>query len=229
MGDIGRTRTGRLADDFFLMVHDDLSGRPRLSERILGLGLAGALLAELIALGVVDIEKNVVRLTGYQMPAVDSPGASELAEEVLRDVEAEASSLPVQDWLAYLCQLAPERVGRRLEAAGLVYFKASALKALRRSGRWIPVDVHSAGWPAIDVKLRIYNGKADPHTLMLFGLARATGLKHPSLWEVEDRLQDPVVWEQTLRPLVAFNPALLDLLGHTEAVVGSAITSGRIS
>jgi hypothetical protein len=46
--------TGRLADDLYLMAHNDVSGRPYLQPRALGLGLAGALLAELVLAGRVD-------------------------------------------------------------------------------------------------------------------------------------------------------------------------------
>lgn len=239
---VGRGRTGRLADDFFLMVHDDPSGRPRLSDRILGLGLAGALLGELVVLRAIDVAKGTVRQIADRLPADTAPrsadtgqvpagapaAASSLIAEVFRDVRAE-QSLPVRDWLNYLSQSAPDGVARRLEAEGLVYLKPSPLKALGRPGRWLPYDLPSAGWPAIDVKLKIYNGRADRHTLTLFGLARATGLKHPSLWEIEDRLRDPAAWEQTLRPLAVDHPALLELLALTEVVVGSAVTSGRIT
>ena len=40
MVDLQQVKTGFVADDFFLMANDDPSGRPRLSERILALGLA---------------------------------------------------------------------------------------------------------------------------------------------------------------------------------------------
>jgi hypothetical protein len=232
MAEVERGRTGRLADDFFLMVHDDLSGRPRLSDRISGIGLAGALLGELAVLRVIDVAKGAVRQIADRLPAAapgpsgGEPAAASLIADVFRDVRAE-QTLPVRDWLNYLSQRAPDGVARRLEAEGLVYLKPSPLKALGRPGRWLPRDLATAGWPAIDVKLKIYNGRADQHTLMLFGLARATGLKHPSLWEIEDRLLDPVAWEQTLRPLAVHHPALLELLAHTEVAVGSAVTSGR--
>lgn len=42
------TGTGRIADDLYLLAHDDATGRPFLQPRALGVGLAGALLAELI-------------------------------------------------------------------------------------------------------------------------------------------------------------------------------------
>ncbi len=216
----GLRRTGQLADDFFLMVHDDLSHRPRLSSRILGLGLAGALLGELALLGTIDVwDGTVVVTTGR-------PPQTALADEVLHELEDEPR-LAVGDWLDYLGQQAVQRVAGRLEAQGLVRLRSSRLKVLRAADRWLPVDVITAGWPAIDVKLKVFNGRADSHHLMLLGLARATALNHPSLWEVRDRLQDPAVLEQTLEPL-GQRPPLLELLAHIEAAVGSAVTSQRI-
>jgi Golgi phosphoprotein 3 (GPP34) len=40
--------TGRLADDLWLLAHHEVTGRPHLRPRQLGLGLAGGLLAELM-------------------------------------------------------------------------------------------------------------------------------------------------------------------------------------
>lgn len=217
---LSQTRTGLLADDFFLMVHDDISGKPRLPDRILGLGLAGALLGELAVVGAIDVENEEVTLTGREPPPIA------LASEVFRELVAEPR-LRVRDWLNYLSQRAPERVAGRLEAWGLMYLKPSRIPVLGGTGRWTPTEGTNAGWPAIDVKLKIYNGKADAHHLMLFGLTRATGLNHESLWEVRDRLQDPAHLEAALSPLDS-GPVLLDVLAHTEAAVGSAVTSQRI-
>ena len=228
-GGLSQSRTWHLADDFFLMVHDDLSGRPRLPERILGVGLASALLGELVLLDAIDIVKGDVVLVTDEPPSpTDEPRSSLLASVLFRELKAERH-LPVQDWLNYLGRRAPERVARRLETKRLVYLKQPRIKVPGRSGRWAPTDITTAGWPAIDVKLKVYNGKADVHTLMLFGLTRATGLEHPSLWEIRERLKDPAALNETLEPLVVFNSPLLDLLAHTEAVVGSAVTSQRIS
>lgn len=213
-------RTGRLADDFFLMVHDDLSGRPRLSERLLGLGLAGALLGELAIVRAIGVEDGDVTVTAWEPPQFTLLG------DVFREIEAEQRR-PVRDWLDYLGHQATDRVARRLEAEGLVYLKPPRIKLPGRAGQWTPVDANTAKWPAIDVKLQIHNNKADAHTLMLFGLTRATGLNNDSLWEVRYRLDDPAVLEETLEPL-GQSPPLLDLLAHTEAAVGSAVTSQRI-
>ena len=43
--------TGRIADDLYLMAHDENTGRPLIGPRLLGTGLAAALLAELMLTG----------------------------------------------------------------------------------------------------------------------------------------------------------------------------------
>ncbi|NUR57252.1 MAG: GPP34 family phosphoprotein [Catenulispora sp.] len=215
----GLQRTGRLADDFYFMVHDDVSG-PRLPDRILGLGLAGALLGELGALGAIRVEDGEVIL------ATATPPPDPLAADVFAELEAERP-LPVRDWLHYLGQGALDRVARRLAAEGLVFLKPPRINILGRAGRWTPTDITIAGWPAIDLKLKVFNGKADAHHLMLFGLTRATGLNHPSLWEVRALLADGAAMDKILAPL-GLSPPLLDLLAHTEAAVGSVVTSQRI-
>jgi hypothetical protein len=44
----GLSGTGRLADDLYLLAHNDINGKPFLQPRATGIGLAGALLAELV-------------------------------------------------------------------------------------------------------------------------------------------------------------------------------------
>ena len=50
--------TGLLADDLFLMAHCDRTGKPLLQPRATGLGLAGALLAELTLLGKIRVSSG---------------------------------------------------------------------------------------------------------------------------------------------------------------------------
>ncbi|MFD0636371.1 GPP34 family phosphoprotein [Catenulispora yoronensis] len=82
-----------MADDFFLMVHDDLSGRPRLSDRILGLGLAGALLCELAILRAIDVEDGeLTTSTDREDGNTTTAGADEpssLTSELVREVRGE--------------------------------------------------------------------------------------------------------------------------------------------
>ncbi len=57
---VSLTGTGRLADDVYLLAHHEVSGRPFLHARVLGLGLAGALLAELVLEGKIFIRPGEV-------------------------------------------------------------------------------------------------------------------------------------------------------------------------
>ena len=50
--------TGRLADDLYLMAHQDSTGRRYLQPRATGIGLAGALLAELLLARGVSLSSD---------------------------------------------------------------------------------------------------------------------------------------------------------------------------
>ena len=56
--DAGLGGTGLVADDLWLLGHDDRSGKPQLQPRALGIGLAGALLAELMLAGWVGLRRT---------------------------------------------------------------------------------------------------------------------------------------------------------------------------
>jgi hypothetical protein len=225
MAALQQVKTGFAADDFFLMANDDPSGRPRLSKHILALGLAGALLCELLIVDdpAVGVEKGNLVLTTDRRPR------NQLHAALYQELAAEEAPRPVRDWLDYLSLQAIDRVGRRLRAAGVAQFRQPRLKVPGRTGRWVPADMQIANWPAIDLARKIYNGKANASTLVLFGLTHATGLDNPALWPIRQLLTDPALLEQTLAPLAAFDSTFMDLLAHTEAAVGSAVASQRRS
>jgi hypothetical protein len=56
----------RAADGLYLVAHDPASGRPRLGPRVLGLGLAAALLGELAMGGFVEVSGTALRATDQQ-------------------------------------------------------------------------------------------------------------------------------------------------------------------
>jgi hypothetical protein len=61
--------TGLVADDLYLMAHHEISGRPLLQPRPLGIGLAGALLAELILAGGISLRRDGAVTAGRGRPA----------------------------------------------------------------------------------------------------------------------------------------------------------------
>lgn len=209
----------RLADDFFLMVHDD--GGPRLTGRVLDLGVAGALIGELALHDAVGI------LDGLLRAGTLPPGADPLIARIHDRMRREREQLPVRDWLGYIAGTAVEDVGERLLAEGRLERTRSARWLTRRPDRWTPTARGRAGWPAVHVRVGVAEGTQDPRALMLFALAGTTGLNHDSLHSVMDRFRDPGAKERTLAPLAAYRPMLPELLTHIDTAVASAVASRR--
>jgi hypothetical protein len=90
--------TGRLADDLYLMAHHEVSGKPLLQPRAAGLGLAGALLAELVLVGRIRIGPGGVAV------AEPAPTEDALADSVLDLVLGEREPHAVQMWLLFLAR-----------------------------------------------------------------------------------------------------------------------------
>ena len=57
-----------LADGLFLLAHDELSGKPRLSHSVVSLGLSGALLGELALAEKILLRAESVVLTDPEPP-----------------------------------------------------------------------------------------------------------------------------------------------------------------
>jgi hypothetical protein len=124
--------TGRLADDLYLMAHHDVSGRPYLQPRATGLGLAAALLAELVLARRIGIGPQGV------VAASRKPPQDELAARVLDQVARERERRPAGEWLAFLGTTAAADVAGRLEEAG--YLTRVASRRPRHGPRWVPAD-----------------------------------------------------------------------------------------
>ncbi|HTX86128.1 MAG TPA: GPP34 family phosphoprotein, partial [Streptosporangiaceae bacterium] len=91
--------TGRVADELYLIAHHELTGRPHLAPRAVGLGLAGALLAELLLAGAITVAAGAV--------VADAPGQADdqLTAAVAAQIAAEQTH-PVADWLAFVARTA---------------------------------------------------------------------------------------------------------------------------
>lgn len=212
--------TGRLADELFLMAHDDVSGRPRLAERLLGLGLAGALLGELALEEWIDLRAGGVFVTER---AGRAPAPSDaLTSRALQYLLAEQH--PVRTWLAFFAQTAHDDVAERLVAAGLV-----ARQSRRRpwqAGGWAPTSANAAALPAAQLVTQLIRGRplSEQQTVMV-GLLRATGLDQTVLWEA--RQSAPEAVRHLGEAVAALKPSLTELISQTEAAVGAAVASHR--
>ena len=208
--------TGRLADDLYLMAHNDRNGRPHLQPRAVGLGLAGALLAELMLAGKIRIWQDRI------VVADSAPPEEGLARDVLGLVLGEHESRPLEDWLVFLARTAASDVARRLERSG--YLTQVAGRRPWRGERWVPVDADSAFAPVVRVESAL--DATRPVTAQgaaLAGLAGACGLgSRLSLYlppRTRRHLEDAAA---------QLEPGLRDLVAQTRAAVDSALLSHRV-
>ncbi|MGI5147226.1 GOLPH3/VPS74 family protein [Plantactinospora sp. CA-294935] len=207
----------QLADDFWRLAHDDVSGKSRLNGRAAGLGLAAALLAELAWAGKINASDGRLWVVNK------APPADVLGHTVLEQLVAQPQHTTVRIWLDFLAHDAVDQVAQRLWRAGHVRRKESR-RLLRPNGvRWVPVDWNQAHWPAARLSLQLRDqapmSQADA---FLAGLAAATGLD-------EDLLLDaPTASRGYLRHLIATTaPPLRELLTQAQAAVGESVLAYR--
>lgn len=205
----------RIAVDWFWLSHDDQSGKALLSPVHTGLGLGAALLAELLITNHVTIKDELIVATARKPPP------DVLAHQVFSLVLGEPQPLPVRMWLSYLSRTARDDVGQHLERAALVRSKRSRL---RRTIRWVPVDVNEAGRP----ESRLYelldgNRGWTVNDAILGGLAEVTGLLGGVLETSEARTAHDSIQIVTGR----LHPMMRRLLIDTRAAVSAAVLSER--
>src|ERR1039457_6469058 len=212
----GLSGTGRLADDLYLLAHHEITGKPHLQPRAVGLGLAGALVAELMLVGTICIRPDGVMVTDR------TPPGDELARSVMGLVLSEHERHAAQRWLLFLARTAAADVAGRLEQSG--YLTRVSTRRFGRGERWVPVDADSAFAPLVRVKSVLSSSQpVTVQSAVLAGLAAACGLGHQlSLYlppHARRRL-DAAVEE--------LDPGLRDLIAQTRAAVDSAVLSHRV-
>jgi Golgi phosphoprotein 3 (GPP34) len=212
------TGTGRIADDLYLLAHDDTTGKPFLQSRALGIGLAGALLAEQMFAGAIWIHSGQIQIRLHQELPDDDLGRSVLG---LLVAERERCH-PVRDWLQFLATEAEEQIARRLLLAG--YVAKTSSRVLRRRNRWVPSDPDCAFASLIRVKAVMDSRKtATVSDAVLSGLAMACGLGSRILPFGPAEARRNV--ESSIRNL---HPGLRALIGQTQEAVDSALLSHRV-
>ncbi|TCO45840.1 GOLPH3/VPS74 family protein [Actinocrispum wychmicini] len=220
----------RLADEFFLVAHNHDADTilPRLHGTGIDLGLAGALLAELV------LDRRVEITEGQVVVFDPTPPRDELAASLLRDIVMEPPHT-IRVWLEYVSHDARDKVGSRLHVAGqLAQVKhrkwwggpAVQYRAVNAERALIPeVRLH-------DLLARPHPGLggariSQDHRLMqdvtLAALAQATGLLSALLW-----YHGPHRARSQLDELRRALPSpLLELAKQTEAAVGDAVLGRR--
>jgi hypothetical protein len=210
----GLAGTGLVADDLYLMAHHETSGRPFLQPRPLGIGLAGALLAELMLGGhaVVSLDSTVT--------ASDTLPGDDLARQVRNQIAGEPEQHLLLEWLLFLGQSVTGGVGRRLERAG--YLIPAGGRVPWRAPRWVPTDPDWAFAPLL--RARPATDPARPltaHAAILAGLAAGCGLQ----FRLDQYL--PAAGRSIEQAVSLLTPDLQQLDGAVQAAVAGAVLAHR--
>ncbi|MEH0936994.1 GOLPH3/VPS74 family protein [Micromonospora psammae] len=204
-----------IADEFFLIAHNDSRGKAKLHPTATGLGLAGGLLGELILFGQITVASGQVTVVDRRPPA------DALSHTVLDQLIGESQHRELRTWLAFLAQSATTSVGERLARAGVLR-RQEKRSLLRSSVNYVPIDLNAVAWPA--TRLAALLERAEPPSVpdaTLLGLVAAAGLTREVLWSAGPRAH------HRLGLLLQALPApLKELVAHTEAAVGAAVLRG---
>jgi hypothetical protein len=154
----------RLAADFFLLAHDEFSGKLRISADLLGCGLAGAQLAELVVTDRVVLESGRVLVRDVQRGAAE-PGDDEVGAYVAETIRRQYTSHSVRSWVETFGGVLPELVARRLVAEGVVRHERGGRQLVRRrADRYPASDLLAASRP----RLRLEHMLRTPQEFDLF-------------------------------------------------------------
>jgi hypothetical protein len=210
---------GALADEFFRLAHDDVSGHPRLSEQACGLALAAGLIGELLFLRRVRVRVRDGRLEVHEGPVPPDP----LSHAVLEQIAGEPEHADLDVRLRALGHDAHEQVAHRLWRAGHVERKVSILRFGRGAPVWRPTDINTAAGPRVRVK-ELLRRRDDPDHFdaFLIGLAVTVGLRAVLLQDGPSAA--PAYLDFVCSRL---HPAVRLLLDHTQAAVGRAVLVPR--
>jgi hypothetical protein len=218
---MSKGRGGVLADQYFLISHEDRTGRSRLHPRATGLGLAAALIGELILDGRVRIIEGDLHIVSRQPPG------DALAHDLLDLLIAQPQHRDVRTWLAFISQDAAIRVGERLMRFGAVE-PVTRRKMLSTTTLYMPntaAQRNAAAWaPARLANLLVRGIQMSISDRVLLGLVAATGLTRYVLYDFEIHRQALLLLPSAVSSLPS---DMRQLVEYTEASVGSVLTVGR--
>ncbi|MEE6311619.1 GPP34 family phosphoprotein [Plantactinospora veratri] len=164
--------TERLADELFLIAHDDYSGKPHAAANLVDAALSGALLAELLFDGRITLIRSGVYV------ADDRAWREPVTDRVLAEIVRRGDGHPARSWLEFLAPRVRDHVGDRLVSAGAVRRMTTRGLNLRITVRFPGLDPNRVARPRVRLNavLERSDQPLDARTATLAGLVRAGGL-----------------------------------------------------
>jgi hypothetical protein len=207
-----------VADELWLLSHHEQSGRPKVEERRVALGLAGAIVCELLIDGLVTI-------AGEQRVFVRHDpryARDEVTQWALTELDRADGRMPLAQWIWHLCGESTPRVAERLALAGVArYVKAGLLGGSRRA---VAVSANVAAAPRVRLLHELVTGQVDVPTLTLGALAVAIDLDaHISRDAVAPGLRDDLIYAAR----EYLHQHLRDVANAVHSAAGQADTTTR--
>ncbi|PPK67164.1 GPP34 family phosphoprotein [Actinokineospora auranticolor] len=205
-----------LADEFYLSGLDDMTGEQRLQPHALAVGLAAAVLGELLLADRMVID-------GGRLRPFDEPCADELQERVRQWIRKDDSVVLAKDWIRVLvARQVADLVRHRMHAAGKVV-RTTRRRLLRKPLElYVPPSLSTAVAAGVRIAGNLGVPRdLSPTDLLLAGLLRATGRDRDVLSHCEPTVHD----ELTAQLRRNVGPSGTQLLEHaTEVLVTEAVT-----
>jgi hypothetical protein len=206
-----------LADDFYLIGLDGRTNRPRLHAKAMGLGVAAALLAELVLANYIRINNSRIEVA-YRHYA---PEAREHADMLSRIIAEPQHHLPV--WLAYFAQTSTDVVQERLVARRFMHVESRGV--IRAKQSYVPIDPMAVEWRSLRIARVI--SRRDIRTwedLTIIGLIVATGLTEAVMWNAEPEDRDNLL---SILRYLNDEPSLHALITQVEQLIAAAVLAQR--
>lgn len=173
-----------LADQLFLVGHDENTGRAHVADSVLDSGLAGAVLAELVLADRIAVVDGLVLVRDHR------PYGETVTDSALAEVIKQRANHPIRAWVEYLRDDAREMVARRLVKEGTVQ-RVQTRVMLRQAVRFPAVDPVQAASPRVHLWYTIEHPELlDEVTATLGGLVHAVGLERVLVAESKRRARD---------------------------------------
>jgi hypothetical protein len=160
-----------LADELFLVGHDQYSGKPVISDSVLDSGLAGAVLGELVLAGRLEVtEDNLVNARDQR------PYGERVSDAALAEILKQRELHPVRAWVEYLREHSRTMVAPRLVQSRLIE-RVQARTMLKTTVRYKALDPLRASSAQARLRYMLdHQDTLDEQTAVLGGLVLATGL-----------------------------------------------------
>jgi Golgi phosphoprotein 3 (GPP34) len=162
-----------LADELFLVGHDEYTGKPLISDNVLDTGLAGAVLGELVLSGRVHVGEDSVVI-----PYDQRPHGERVTDAALAEVLKQRDGHPVRSWVEYLRDHSRMMVAPRLMQKGLIE-RVQARVMLKQTIRYPAIDRMRAASPRARLRFLLdHPASLDEQSAVLGGLVRATAMEY---------------------------------------------------